>query len=72
MLFALSIRASDLVVYRFLCCVSVKSELECSSVAMVNSTYANAKSSANNPECQRNTSTASTEKRVESKMRPLR
>ena len=31
-------------------------------VAMVNSTYANAKSSANNPECQRNTSTASTEK----------
>ena len=31
-------------------------------VAMVNSTYANSKASANNPECQRNTSTTSTEK----------
>ena len=31
-------------------------------VAMVNSTYANSKASANNPECQRNTSKTSTEK----------
>ena len=31
-------------------------------VAMVNSTYANAKASANNPECQRNTSNTTPEK----------
>jgi len=31
-------------------------------VAMVNSTYANAKASAHDPECQRNTSKQSTEK----------
>ena len=31
-------------------------------VAMVNSTYANEKASANDPECQRNSSTASSEK----------
>jgi len=31
-------------------------------VAMVNSTYANAKASAHDPECQRNTSKSSLEK----------
>ena len=31
-------------------------------MAMVNSTYANEKASANDPECQRNSSTASSEK----------
>ena len=33
-------------------------------VAMVNSTYANGKASANNPECQRNSSSTSSEKVV--------